>query len=336
MPYIIGHRGARAMAPENTLKGLRAAFDCGAELAEVDVRLSSDGCLVLMHDETVDRTTGGQGRIEDLTLDDLKALSVGGEPIPTLQDALSLAEAMGRSLVVEMKEEGLEELMLEALTKCRQQGSIVASFYHNSLLDLRELWEKKRHGEQLHTGIVIASLPIRPIDLAESARADMIFPARVSSSLFKAAHRQGIRVFPWIVNQEDQAAWLIKLGADGLVTDYPCRLRAVASAPPSETGKENCRYYPCHHFGEQDCTHCFCPLYPCRDDRLGKFVRTRKGKRVWTCIDCRLVHIPLVARYLSDNPGAKPDELMRLVPEGCQFGAANDAGTRGSIRSFQK
>jgi len=79
MALVIGHRGARALAAENTLEGIKAAARCRADAVEVDVRLSSDGALVLMHDETVDRTSNGSGKVEDLSLEDLLALQVEGQ-----------------------------------------------------------------------------------------------------------------------------------------------------------------------------------------------------------------------------------------------------------------
>jgi Zn-finger protein len=107
----------------------------------------------------------------------------------------------------------------------------------------------------------------------------------------------------------------LRLGADGLVTDDPCLIREAADQPVQATGRENCPYYPCHHFPEQDCTHCFCPLYPCRDEELGRFVRTKRGKRFWSCIDCRLVHRPAVAAYLAEHPLATVSELKALPTE---------------------
>jgi glycerophosphoryl diester phosphodiesterase len=310
MALVIGHRAAAALAAENTLEGIRAAALCRADYVELDVRLSRDGELVLMHDERVDRTTNGKGLVEDLSLEELKALQVRGldgqcmesQRIAALKEALSLSEELGLGLVVEMKEEGLEGLVAEALSG---KNCIVTSFYHSSLRELSDI-------SDLKTGIIISSLPINPVQLALWAKAAAIFPKRVDARLFKEAHQQGIRVFPWIVNSKEEASWLLRLGADGLVTDDPCLIREAADQPVQATGKENCQYYPCHHFSDQDCTHCFCPLYPCKDEELGKFVRTKKGKRFWSCINCRLVHLPTVAAYLGLHPQATTTELKAL------------------------
>jgi len=302
MALVVGHRGARALAPENTLEGIRAAAKCRADAVEVDVRLTKDGSLILMHDETADRTTSIKGRVEDLSLEEIKAIDTGGQKIPTLEEALALVHELDMSIIVEMKEEGIEELVAEALLG---SNAIVTSFYHSSLREIKDI-------SGLKTGIIISSLPIKPIELALWANADAIFPKRTNPRLFKDAHRHGIAVYPWTVNTVVEAGWLLRLGADGLVTDDPCLIREAVNSPVKATGRNNCEYYPCHHFSEQDCAHCFCPLYPCRDIELGRFVKTKRGKRVWTCIDCRLVHKPDVARYLTEHPDATTSELKAM------------------------
>jgi glycerophosphoryl diester phosphodiesterase len=252
-----------------------------------------------MHDESVDRTTNGKGLVQDMSLQELKALDVCGQEVPTLEEASALAKELDLGLIVEMKEEGLEELVAEALS---EGNCIVTSFYHSSLREFKEL-------SDLSTGIIISSLPVKPVELALWAGADAIFPKRVNPRLFKEAHRQSLKVFPWTINTIDEAFWLFRLGADGLVTDDPCLIREAADEPLKATGKANCEYYPCHHIPDQDCTHCFCPLYPCKDTDLGKFVRTKKGKRFWTCIDCQIVHKPSAAKYLAEHPDTTTTEL---------------------------
>lgn len=302
MAIVIGHRGAAALAPENTLEGIRTAARCKADMIEIDVRLTKDGVLVLMHDEAVDRTTSGQGRVENLSVEEIKALNANGQAVPTLDEALAESRELGLGLVVEMKEEGIEALVAEAL---KGSNAIVTSFYHSSLREIKEL-------SDLKTGIIISSLPVKPVELALWADADAIFPKRTNPRLFKDAHRHGIKIYPWTINTAEEAGWLLRLGADGLVTDDPCLLRVAADQPVKATAKSNCEYYPCHHFEGQECTHCFCPLYPCKDMELGRFVRTKRGKRVWTCIDCRLVHKPHAARHLTEHPDATTADLKAL------------------------
>ncbi|MFB3765664.1 MAG: glycerophosphodiester phosphodiesterase family protein [Methanotrichaceae archaeon] len=302
MALVIGHRGSKALSPENTLVGIRTASKCKADAVEVDVRLTKDGALILMHDETVDRTTNGKGKVEDLSLKEIKALDAGGQEVPTLEEALALVRELGISIIVEMKEEGIEELVALVLSG---SDAIVTSFYHSSLREVKNF-------SNIKTGVIISSLPVKPVELALWADADVIFPKRTNPRLFKDAHRHGIAVYPWTINSIAEAGWLLRLGADGLVTDDPCMIREATDSPVKATGRSNCEYYPCHHFPEQNCTHCFCPLYPCRDPELGRFVKTKRGKRVWTCIDCRLVHRPGVAKYLTEHPDAATSELKAL------------------------
>lgn len=307
MSTVIGHRGARSLAPENTLESIRAAKRCGADFVEVDVRLSKDGFLVVIHDDAVDRTTDGSGRVEEMVLEDIKRLDAGhGEKVPTLGEAVSLVEELDLGIVVEMKEEGLEDLVAQELEGRR---AIVTSFRHASVREIKELADLK-------TGIIISSLPINPVDLALWAKADSIFPRIINPNLFKEAHREGLEVYPWTINDPDQARWMKRLGADGLVTDDPCGIRKAADEPVTNAKAGECQYYPCHHFEGQDCTHCFCPLYPCKDTELGKFIKTKRGKRLWSCVDCTLVHRPIVARYLSEHPEATTEELKRVDREG--------------------
>jgi len=135
MSTVVGHRGARSCAPENTLGSIRAAKACGADFVEVDVRLSKDGRLVVIHDETVDRTTDGSGRVEDLTLEEIKLLDAGlGERVPTLAEAVALVGELDLGIVVEMKEEGLEDLVAREL---KGKRAIVTSFYHASVREIK-------------------------------------------------------------------------------------------------------------------------------------------------------------------------------------------------------
>ena len=303
MSRVIGHRGARSIAPENTLASIRAAGGCGADLVEVDVRLTKDGFLVVIHDASVDRTTDGSGKVEEMALEEIRALDAGqGERVPTLAEAVRLAEDLDLGIVVEMKEEGLEDLVVRELEGKR---AIVTSFFHGSVREVKELGGLK-------TGIIISSLPIDPVDLALSAKADSIFPQLTNPNLFIAARRAGVEVYPWTINDPDEVRWLNRLGAAGIVTDDPCGVREAADDPVTNVRAGECQYYPCHHFEGQDCTFCFCPLYPCKDPELGRFIRSRRGKRLWSCVDCTLVHRPSVARYLSDHPAATTEELKRV------------------------
>lgn len=119
---VIGHRGAAGRAPENTIAGLRVAARLGVGCVEFDVRLSRDGCPVLIHDDTVDRTTGGRGRVADLDLTLLRTLDAGawfgsgfrGEPIPTLREAIGTLADLDLGANIELKPDSRESSALAA------------------------------------------------------------------------------------------------------------------------------------------------------------------------------------------------------------------------------
>jgi glycerophosphoryl diester phosphodiesterase len=105
---IVAHRGASAYEPENTIRSFDNAFQLGADFVELDVRLSKDGSLVVIHDEAVDRTTNGSGLVRDLTLSELKLLDAGkGEKIPTLEEVLELFSEPEHKFFIEVKEPGV-------------------------------------------------------------------------------------------------------------------------------------------------------------------------------------------------------------------------------------
>ena len=111
LPRVIGHRGAAAAAPENTLVSLQKAKELGASWVEFDVKLTRDGVPILMHDERLERTTDGRGEVALTTLNDLQKLDAGGwfgpafrgEPVPTLEAALALCAELGLGINVEIK-----------------------------------------------------------------------------------------------------------------------------------------------------------------------------------------------------------------------------------------
>ena len=149
---VIGHRGAVASAPENTLAGLRAASQLGAAMVEFDVQLSRDGIAVLMHDATVDRTTDGTGAVADLALTDLAKLDAGtrfapdfaGEPVPTLAAALALCIDLELAANIELKLDGESSLTRQAGAQIAEAAAalwpagrpppLLSSFSHAALL----------------------------------------------------------------------------------------------------------------------------------------------------------------------------------------------------------
>jgi len=220
---IIAHRGARASEPENTVRAMNKAFECGADAVEVDLRFTCDHKLVVIHDDTLERTTNGTGKVSDMTIEQLRALDAGkGERIPELSEALSVAKRYSRPLVIELKEEGMEWQVLEEVTEAGLGDKvIISSFIHTSLRNLKE------KAPEIKTGVIIASVPVNPVRLVQDAKADVIFAkySRITREFIDACvGYEGIEVYLWTVNTIDDLNNAISYGVDGVVTDNPCEL----------------------------------------------------------------------------------------------------------------
>ncbi len=219
MVLLVAHRGASFYEPENTLKSINLAFKMKCDYVEVDVRETKDGELVVIHDEKVDRTTNGRGLVKQLTLKEIKRLDAGGgEEIPTLQEVLGLAEKRRGKLIIELKEEGIEEKTVGML---RKQGfiedAIIVSFYHPSVKKVKEL------ELNIETGVIFSCFPVKPVNLAIDAKANYLLPKYkyLRREMVKDAHENGLKVITWVVNNPYLAKKLIKDNIDGLATNIP-------------------------------------------------------------------------------------------------------------------
>lgn len=222
---IIGHRGARARAPENTLPGIEMGMAC-ADLVEVDVRLSADGIPVVIHDPTVDRTTDGTGEVNKFTVRDLQALDAGGgETIPTLSQVLEAVS--GRSgLVVEIKEPGSEAAVCGMLRSQRPDPLYIVSFHPDSVNKVQELLPG------VAAGWIYSRPPPDPVECARGLGATVILPkcGLLTEPLVGKAHRHGLELIPWTLNSVEEWRRARDLGVDGFATDDPCSARAFLDA----------------------------------------------------------------------------------------------------------
>ncbi len=230
----VAHRGASGTFPENTLSAFRAAIDAGAVMCELDVQLSCDGAVVVIHDETVDRTTDGKGEVAALTLEELKRLDAGakfkgkggalkGERIPTLDEVFAVTNGKC-GLNIELKAGGLEHQVAQIMQARNALSDSIASSFN---------WEYLKNIQQLNFNIRVGLLAEeKPIDLMRSAvamRAHAINPRwdMVTADLCKAAHEHGLKVYTWTVDADARMRALIECGVDGIMTNYPERLRTV-------------------------------------------------------------------------------------------------------------
>lgn len=237
LPRIIGHRGVRQYAPENTLAGLHAAADMGVEWVEVDVKLTRDGVPILFHDEELDRTTSGTGRVADTDWADIRELDAGswfaesftGEPVPSLEDAIDVLITRGLGVNLEIKPcPGREKETAEALLDIAstywpddRPPPLLSSFQHVSIetaLDMIPDWPR---------GYLFREKPENWKDMAEYLQ--------VSSLHFEAAKalredvleylETGRVLAAYTVNVLEQARELVSWGVDALFTDMPDIIR---------------------------------------------------------------------------------------------------------------
>ena len=226
MVIRIGHRGAAGYEPENTLRGFERAVQLGADMVELDVHICASGELVVIHDDTVDRTTDGSGRVGDMTLDELKVLDVGdGEKVPTLDEVFSAMQ--GRAAVdVELKGLGTAEPVYElvdGLVRHRKWGLseiLVTSFDWGMLEEMRSL------SDRIRLGPLIYKEPFRALRFAPEIRAHSVNPFHesVDAGYVREAHRLGLAVYPWTVNEAADIERVKGLGVDGVISDYPGRV----------------------------------------------------------------------------------------------------------------
>jgi len=228
----IAHRGASGTFPENTLSAFRAAIDAGADMCELDVQLTRDGAVVVIHDDTVERTTDGVGEVVKLTLEELKRLDAGakfkggaikGERIPTLDEVFDVTS--GRcGLNIELKAGGVENQVAQIMQARNAFGDSVVSSFD---------WGYLKKIQQLHFNIRVGLLAEeKPVDLMMNAvamRAHSINPRwdMVTADLCKAAHERGLKLYTWTVDSDARMRALIECGVDGIMTNYPERLRTV-------------------------------------------------------------------------------------------------------------
>ena len=227
-PIVISHAACAGHAPENTLAGVRAALRIGADAIEIDVQCSADGIPVLMHDLTVDRTTGGSGPVARLTLEQLRALHAGGqEPVPALAEVLALTKGSAL-LVAEIKQPGIEEQVAAVVREAGALGDVMVwSFFAQALAAMRQA------EPLLPAGLLIApqALPswpqMREAALRMGLQAVSVFHLGITEEIARQARRSALTLYAWTADAEPDIQRLIELDVDGIVTNFPDRALAL-------------------------------------------------------------------------------------------------------------
>ncbi|MHA1472613.1 MAG: glycerophosphodiester phosphodiesterase [Promethearchaeota archaeon] len=219
---IIGHKGASAITPENTLKAFQKAIELEADYVEFDSHLTKDGEIVIIHDADTFNSTGVHSLIRNTNLEEIKKLDAGeGEQIPTLQELIAIAKGK-IGLQLEIKSTGLLEKMIQILRKEDIiHNSIISSFRFDELLKLKEIEKKKKIGFLLPIELARSRSIKRKILRCAKEGFYAIHPHfnRVDKEIVEFAHTNGLKVNVWIVNDSNNMKNLILLGVDGIITD---------------------------------------------------------------------------------------------------------------------
>ncbi|XES77763.1 MAG: glycerophosphodiester phosphodiesterase [Candidatus Bathyarchaeia archaeon] len=213
----VGHRGARAYEPENTLRSFQKAIELGADAVELDVRKTKDGEIVVIHDADVKRTTNGKGLVSELTLQEIKRLKTDkDEHIPTLAEVFDL---LGKrvKIFVELKEAGLEEQLLALIQKKDLLANVVVvSFLEDALAKVKAL------NPQIETGLIYVKHK-NPIKAALALKVQWLVTLYrfTHTANVQKAHENGLQVLVWTVNTAEEAEVMAKKGVDGIASDKP-------------------------------------------------------------------------------------------------------------------
>lgn len=227
------------MAPENTLAAVERALDLGVDLVEIDVHVTRDGQVVVLHDATVDRTTDGRGAVRDMTLPEVRRLHAGlwfdppfaDARIPTLEEVLDLTRKRAL-LLIEIKARGISEQVVEAIQDLRAtEDVILQSFHPASVRQAREL--ERRIPAALLVGRVPVghtrgrgrSLVKKALKVGANALALSYHAA--TPSLVDEVHRRAMSLWVWTVDEEIAMQKMVQIGADGIITNHPERLHRL-------------------------------------------------------------------------------------------------------------
>jgi glycerophosphoryl diester phosphodiesterase len=235
-PLVIAHRGDSAHRPENTLASFAGALEVGATVVELDVQLTADGHVVVLHDPTLDRTTTGRGDVHRLTLAEVRAVSAGyperfgtayaGERVPTLAEAFGLLRGRARALV-EIKTEsvtddaegGVEARVADEVRRAGVAGEVaLISFDQRAVLRLRDLAPEVTRGRLFGRTSIDEILAA-----AREAGCGLVMPhkSQLSDALAERLHAAGLKLATWVVDEPDELKRLARFGLYGVGSNRP-------------------------------------------------------------------------------------------------------------------
>lgn len=212
----IGHRGVMGVEPENTLRSFVAAEQAGLDAIELDLHLSKDGALVVMHDPEVDRTTDGTGPVADQTLAELRTLDAGrGERVPRFEEVLDVVQA---PLQAEIKDVQAARALAEVLLARDLVRRVEVSSFHDEAVA-----EVARLVPGVRTALIGSRYGLDIVDRAVAAGAATVCLnlRRLTLEIVEEARKRDLRIIGWVVNTQEQLRLVRALELDGATTDYP-------------------------------------------------------------------------------------------------------------------
>jgi len=222
----IGHRGAMGYEPENTLLSFKKALELGVDAIELDVYVCKTGELVVIHDDKVDRTTNGKGYVMEKTFDELRSFDAGkGEKIPTLSEVLDVVNRKVQ-VNIELKGVGTAKPVSDLVEDYignkgwKHDDFMVSSFNHYELKEFGGL------NPNVKFGALIVGIPIGFAEFAEKMNASSVnlCVEFINQEFVDDAHKRGMKVYVWTVNDEDEIKRMKSLGVDGIFSNFPDRL----------------------------------------------------------------------------------------------------------------
>ena len=247
-PLVMAHRGGRGLWPENTLYAFEQAVALGVDVLEMDIHSTADGVLVVMHDDTVERTTDGTGPVHSLTLEQLKALDAGynwsaddgqtfpyrgqGITVPTLEEVFAAFPATSMNIEIKQAEPSLAASFCQLI---RDYGMVervlVASFDKEVSEEFRLACPEVATSASQNEVVVLFVLSKALLEGVYSPAAQAVQVPEYEGNLHvltprfvAAAHSRNLEVHAWTINEVEDMQRMVDLGVDGIITDYPDRL----------------------------------------------------------------------------------------------------------------
>ncbi|MFT4413844.1 glycerophosphodiester phosphodiesterase [Fredinandcohnia humi] len=249
-PLVIAHQGGEQLAPSNTMEAFTLAKELGVDVLEFDIHITKDGHLVTIHDPTVDRTTNGKGAVVDYTLEELQKLDAGysfqnvdgeynyrgkGAHIPSVKEVFEAFHDM--PMIIEIKDdnppERMEEVaknLWELIVEYQMEEQVIVASFDQKIIDVFQTYSDGKTpvaaGEQevvkfvLFHKLFLRNLYQPEVSFLHIPTSESIFDL-ADQTVIKGAHRRGVDIHYWTINDKETMKLLIESGADGIMTDRP-------------------------------------------------------------------------------------------------------------------